>query len=100
MPVDGGEPVILDVTTSTVAEGKLMVAMNKGEHVPEGWIIDRDASGYGSRSVSAERMSSAHDCALTANPLGRRNVHSLPAARSNCSTSPQTPPSAAFSDDR
>ena len=42
VPVAGGEPVILDVTTSTVAEGKLMVAMNRGEHVPEGWIIDRD----------------------------------------------------------
>ena len=42
VPVEGADPVILDVTTSTVAEGKLMVAMNKGEHVPEGWIIDRD----------------------------------------------------------
>jgi uncharacterized oxidoreductase len=41
IPVDGGDPVILDVTTSTVAEGKLMVAVNKGETVPEGWIIDR-----------------------------------------------------------
>jgi hydroxycarboxylate dehydrogenase B len=42
VPVAGGDPVILDVTTSTVAEGKLMVALNKGEQVPEGWIIDRD----------------------------------------------------------
>ena len=41
VPVDGGEPVIVDVTTSTVAEGKLMVALNKGERVPDGWIIDR-----------------------------------------------------------
>lgn len=42
VPVAGGDPVILDVTTSTVAEGKLMLAMNKGERVPEGWIIDKD----------------------------------------------------------
>ena len=42
VPVDGGDPVVLDVTTSMVAEGKLMVALNKGERVPEGWIIDRD----------------------------------------------------------
>jgi uncharacterized oxidoreductase len=42
VPIDGADPVILDVTTSTVAEGKLMVAVNKGERVPEGWIIDRD----------------------------------------------------------
>ena len=41
VPVDGRDPVILDVTTSTVAEGKLMVAVNKGEQVPEGWIIDK-----------------------------------------------------------
>jgi uncharacterized oxidoreductase len=41
IPVEGRDPVVLDVTTSTVAEGKLMVAVNKGEQVPEGWIIDR-----------------------------------------------------------
>ena len=42
VPVSGGDPTILDVTTSTVAEGKLMVAVNKGEKVPEGWIADKD----------------------------------------------------------
>src|SRR4030095_1264955 len=42
VPVAGGPPVILDITTSTVAEGKLMVALNKGERVPPGWIVDRD----------------------------------------------------------
>ena len=41
VPVTGGDPVILDVTTSMVAEGKLFVASNKGEQVPSGWIIDR-----------------------------------------------------------
>jgi len=44
VPVADGDPIILDITTSTVAEGKLMVAMNKGEHVPAGWIIDRDGN--------------------------------------------------------
>jgi hydroxycarboxylate dehydrogenase B len=42
VPVAGRDPVVLDVTTSTVAEGKLMVAVNKGEKVPEGWIIDKN----------------------------------------------------------
>ena len=42
VPRDAAPPVILDITTSTVAEGKLMVARNKGEHVPPGWIVDRD----------------------------------------------------------
>lgn len=41
VPVAGGDPVIMDMTTSMVAEGKLMVAMNRGEQVPDGWIIDK-----------------------------------------------------------
>ncbi|MEO8305374.1 MAG: Ldh family oxidoreductase [Betaproteobacteria bacterium] len=41
VPVAGRDPVVLDVTTSMVAEGKLMVAVNKGEQVPDGWIIDK-----------------------------------------------------------
>jgi uncharacterized oxidoreductase len=41
IPVAGGDPVIMDMTTSMVAEGKLMVALNRGEPVPEGWIIDQ-----------------------------------------------------------
>ncbi|MEO8486313.1 MAG: malate/lactate/ureidoglycolate dehydrogenase [Betaproteobacteria bacterium] len=41
VPVAGAAPAILDITTSTVAEGKLMVAMNKGDQVPEGWIVDK-----------------------------------------------------------
>ncbi|HEY5366157.1 MAG TPA: malate/lactate/ureidoglycolate dehydrogenase [Casimicrobiaceae bacterium] len=41
IPLSGGVPTILDITTSVVAEGKLMVAKNKGEHVPEGWIVDK-----------------------------------------------------------
>ena len=41
IPLAGGMPTILDITTSAVAEGKLMVARNKGEKVPPGWIVDR-----------------------------------------------------------
>ena len=42
IPMAGGVPTILDITTSVVAEGKVMVAMNKGEQVPEGWIVDKN----------------------------------------------------------
>jgi len=41
VPLAGAPPAILDITTSMVAEGKLMVALNKGEEVPEGWIVDQ-----------------------------------------------------------
>jgi uncharacterized oxidoreductase len=35
-------PVIYDVATSVVAEGKVMVARNKGVRLPEGHLIDKD----------------------------------------------------------
>jgi uncharacterized oxidoreductase len=41
VPLADADPAILDITTSTVAEGKLMVALNKGEQVPAGWIVDK-----------------------------------------------------------
>ena len=41
VPIENGDPIIIDMTTSMAAEGKLMVAVNRGERVPEGWIIDK-----------------------------------------------------------
>ena len=42
VPLDGRHPIILDMSTSAVAEGKIKVARNKGEQVPVGWIIDSE----------------------------------------------------------
>jgi uncharacterized oxidoreductase len=39
VPTDA-EPIILDIGTSVCAEGKVRVAFNKGEPVPEGWLLD------------------------------------------------------------
>lgn len=36
----GGEHFVLDFATSRVAQGKMRVAHNKGERVPEGYLID------------------------------------------------------------
>lgn len=33
-------PIMVDMTTSVVAEGKVRVAINSGQKVPEGWLID------------------------------------------------------------
>ena len=38
----GGEPVLLDMSTTTVAEGKLFVRWSRGEKIPEGWAIDAE----------------------------------------------------------
>ncbi|KPF67097.1 hypothetical protein IP69_13930 [Bosea sp. AAP35] len=40
IPVPGGDPIILDFATSRMAHGKARVALNKGEAVPPGYIID------------------------------------------------------------
>jgi LDH2 family malate/lactate/ureidoglycolate dehydrogenase len=41
-PLASGEPIIVDMTTSVVAEGKVRVAATSGEPVPPGWLIDRN----------------------------------------------------------
>jgi uncharacterized oxidoreductase len=40
VPMRGREPVIVDFATSMIAQGKTRVAMNKGETVPPGCVID------------------------------------------------------------
>jgi uncharacterized oxidoreductase len=35
-------PVVLDFGTSAVAEGKVRLSFQKGERVPEGWLVDHD----------------------------------------------------------
>ena len=40
VPLPGRDPFVLDFATSRVAQGKMRVAHNKGEQVPEGYLID------------------------------------------------------------
>jgi LDH2 family malate/lactate/ureidoglycolate dehydrogenase len=39
-PRAGGPPFVLDIAMSRVAGGKIRMALEKGEQVPPGWIID------------------------------------------------------------
>jgi (2R)-3-sulfolactate dehydrogenase (NADP+) len=41
-PRQGAEPIVVDLALTTVTRGKIMVAMQKGERIPEGWALDRD----------------------------------------------------------
>lgn len=36
-----GEPLIIDLALTTVVRGKIMLAMQRGEKIPEGWAMDR-----------------------------------------------------------
>lgn len=40
VPVKDGPPIILDMSTCTIAEGKVKVAFNKGTRVPDGCLLD------------------------------------------------------------
>jgi len=39
-PVKNGFPVVLDMATAKIPEGKILVAINRGEKLPEGMILD------------------------------------------------------------
>jgi uncharacterized oxidoreductase len=39
-PTAGGESIVLDMTTTVVAEGKVRVQRNRGEPTPDGWLSD------------------------------------------------------------
>lgn len=61
IPVPGGDPLILDFATSRMAHGKARVALNKGEQVAPGYIID----GEGRPTTDP-----AHVFASSDHPLG------------------------------
>jgi (2R)-3-sulfolactate dehydrogenase (NADP+) len=39
-PVPGAAPMVVDLSLSTVARGRIMAAAQKGEPIPEGWATD------------------------------------------------------------
>jgi len=41
-PRTGAEPLVVDLSLSKVARGKIMVAAQKGEPIPEGWALDAE----------------------------------------------------------
>lgn len=42
VPAGSREPMILDMATSVVARGKIILANQVGEQIPEGWAVDVD----------------------------------------------------------
>ncbi len=49
-PMPGGPALVMDMSTSTIAEGKIKVARNKGESLPPGLVVN----GRGEPSTSPE----------------------------------------------
>jgi LDH2 family malate/lactate/ureidoglycolate dehydrogenase len=44
IPCGEEQPVILDMSTSVVARGKIVIAAQMGQSIPAGWAIDRDGN--------------------------------------------------------
>ena len=40
-PRPGKDPIVVDLALTTVVRGRIMMAMRKGEKIPEGWALDR-----------------------------------------------------------
>lgn len=40
-PRDAADPLVIDLALTTVVRGKIMLALQKGEQIPEGWAMDR-----------------------------------------------------------
>jgi (2R)-3-sulfolactate dehydrogenase (NADP+) len=41
-PRKNRQPIVVDLALTTVVRGKIMIAMRKGERIPEGWALDRN----------------------------------------------------------
>src|SRR6185369_11087552 len=42
IPTEEEPPVVLDMATTVAAFGKVKTAMQRGESIPEGWMVDRE----------------------------------------------------------
>jgi ureidoglycolate dehydrogenase (NAD+) len=42
VPRPGGDPIVLDMATSTVAMGRVLLAAKRGEPIPPDWAVDAD----------------------------------------------------------
>jgi (2R)-3-sulfolactate dehydrogenase (NADP+) len=41
-PRKASDPLVIDLALTTVVRGKIMMAMRRGERIPEGWALDRN----------------------------------------------------------
>ena len=56
-PRNKQKPIIIDLALTTVVRGKIMMAMRKGERIPEGWALDRNGKPTTDPKEAIERGS-------------------------------------------
>ncbi|MDH3669129.1 MAG: Ldh family oxidoreductase [Paracoccaceae bacterium] len=55
-PVPDAEPVVIDLSVSKVARGKIMAASQRGEAIPEGWAFDAEGNPTTDPDVALQGM--------------------------------------------
>jgi len=56
-PRRGKDPIVIDLALTTVVRGRIMMAMKRGERIPEGWALDRDGKPTTDPKEAIERGS-------------------------------------------
>ncbi len=69
VPIEGRDPIVLDMSTSVVASGKIRVKRHRNEVLPDGWLINAD----GESTTNAEDFYNVPPAALL--PFGGIAAH-------------------------
>ena len=69
VPIEGQDPIVLDMSTSVVASGKIRVKQHRDEALPPGWLID----GEGESTTNADDFYGVPPAALL--PFGGIAAH-------------------------
>ncbi len=69
VPIEGQNPIVLDMSTSIVASGKIRVKQHRNETLPQGWLID----AKGDSTTDAEDFYGVPPAAIL--PLGGIAAH-------------------------
>ena len=56
-PRKGKDPLVIDLAMTTVVRGRIMMAMRKGERIPEGWALGRGRQATTDPKEAIERGS-------------------------------------------
>lgn len=69
VPIEGQDPIVLDMSTSVVASGKIRVKQHRNEVLPEGWLINAE----GESTTNAEDFYGVPSAAIL--PFGGIAAH-------------------------
>ncbi len=69
VPIEGQNPIVLDMSTSVMASGKIRVKQHRNETLPEGWLVNAE----GESTTNAEDFYGVPPAALL--PLGGIAAH-------------------------